>query len=212
MREGGQGGEGEQRAVGGQRGEQPAGEGVRHERGRVHDAGGEHAAREDRRLVRRAREHVPLAARAGRAERHAFGQLVDDARREARRVRDDAIRLRAERDFSNIRRAPVEHEAALFRAAPRLGDIPLLGAAFTSAEKAKSLVELVMFITPVVVDNPDENDTNFNVEERKRLDELSKPLEEMVKELGGDEFFDQIDDDQTSPEAGKTDEPATSGE
>ena len=51
--------------------------------------------------------------RAGRAERDALRQLVDDARREARRVRDDAIRLRAERDFSNIRRAPVEHEAAL---------------------------------------------------------------------------------------------------
>ena len=51
--------------------------------------------------------------RAGGAERDAFGQLVDDARREARRLRDDAVRLRAERDFTNIRRAPVEHEAAL---------------------------------------------------------------------------------------------------
>ena len=51
--------------------------------------------------------------RAGRAERDARRQLVDDARREARRVRDDAVRLRAERDFTNIRRAPVEHEAAL---------------------------------------------------------------------------------------------------
>ena len=51
--------------------------------------------------------------RVGRAQRDALGQLVDDARREARRVRDDAVRARAERDATNIRRAPVEHEAAL---------------------------------------------------------------------------------------------------
>ncbi|MDG2021019.1 MAG: secretin N-terminal domain-containing protein [Phycisphaerales bacterium] len=111
--------------------------------------------------------------------------------------------------LSGIRR---EDDTDVERKIPLLGDIPLLGPIFTSTEKGKSLVELVIFITPIVVDNPDENDTNFNVEERKRLDELSKPLEEMVKELGGDEFFDQIDDDTTSPEAGKTDEPATSGE
>ena len=111
--------------------------------------------------------------------------------------------------LSGIRR---EDDTDVERKIPLLGDIPLVGPIFTSTEKGKSLVELVIFITPIVVDNPDENDTNFNVEERKRLDELSKPLEEMVKELGGDEFFDQIDDDQTSPETGKTDEPATSGE
>ena len=51
--------------------------------------------------------------RVGGAERDAFGQLVDDARREARRLRDDAVRARAERDVTNVRRAPVEHEAAL---------------------------------------------------------------------------------------------------
>ena len=51
--------------------------------------------------------------RVGGAERDAFGQLVDDARREARRVRDNPVRARAERDVTNVRRAPVEHEAAL---------------------------------------------------------------------------------------------------
>ncbi|MFB0985214.1 MAG: type II and III secretion system protein, partial [Phycisphaerales bacterium] len=112
--------------------------------------------------------------------------------------------------LSGIRR---EDDTDVERKVPLLGDIPLLGALFTSTEKSKSLVELVIFITPIVVDNPDENDTNFNVEERKRLDELSKPLEDMVKELGGDAFFDQIDDDPTSPdEPKKTAEPATSGE
>ena len=88
------------------------------------------------------------------------------------------------------------------RKVPLLGDIPLLGAAFTSTEKSKSLVELVMFITPVVVDNPDENDTNFNVEERKRLEELSKPLEEMSRELAKEQFFDRIDDTE-EPDASK---------
>jgi type II secretion system protein D len=112
--------------------------------------------------------------------------------------------------LSGIRR---EDDTDVERKVPLLGDIPFLGALFTSTEKGKSLVELVIFITPIVVDNPDENDTNFNVEERKRLDELSKPLEEMVKTLGGDAFFDQIEDDQASPdEPKKTDEPATSGE
>ena len=51
--------------------------------------------------------------RVGGAERDAFGQLVDDALREARRLRDDAVRARAERDFMNVSHAPVEHEAAL---------------------------------------------------------------------------------------------------
>ena len=97
--------------------------------------------------------------------------------------------------LSGIRR---EDDTDVERKVPLLGDIPLLGAAFTSTEKAKSLVELVMFITPVVVDNPDENDTNFNVEERKRLDELSKPLDEMARELAKGPFFDQIDDAEDS--------------
>ncbi len=93
--------------------------------------------------------------------------------------------------LSGIRR---EDDTDVERKVPLLGDIPILGAAFTSTEKAKSLVELVMFITPVVVDNPDENDTNFNVDERKRLEELSKPLDEMARELAKGQFFDKIDD------------------
>ena len=115
--------------------------------------------------------------------------------------------------LSGIRR---EDDTDVERKVPLLGDIPLLGAVFTSTEKAKSLVELVMFITPVVVDNPDENDTNFNVDERKRLDELSKPLEEMSKELG-DEFFDRIEDTEdpsdvkSTGEADADEKPASSG-
>jgi hypothetical protein len=38
-------------------------------------------------------------------------------------------------------------------------------------------------VTPTVVDNPDENDANYNKDERKRLRELEKPVAEMSKEL-----------------------------
>jgi hypothetical protein len=69
-----------------------------------------------------------------------------------------------------------------------------------------------MFITPVVVDNPDENDTNFNVEERKRLDELSKPLDEMARELAKGQFFDRIDDAEDSEDPKNPKETKSSGE
>ena len=105
--------------------------------------------------------------------------------------------------LSGIRR---EDDTDVERKVPLLGDIPLLGAVFSSTEKSKSLVELVMFITPVVVDNPDENDTNFNVDERNRLEELSKPLEEMSRQLAKEQFFDRIDDadEQADPKEVKS--------
>lgn len=61
------------------------------------------------------------------------------------------------------------------RKVPLLGDIPLLGALFTSIEKGESHTELVAFITPIVVDNPTEvND--LNVPFRDRLGELKTEL------------------------------------
>ena len=105
--------------------------------------------------------------------------------------------------ISGIRR---EDDSDTVRKVPLLGDIPLLGALFSSTEKTKSLVELVIFITPIVVDNPDENDRNFNADDRERLEDLSRPLEEMSKELGGRKFFDQIDDSESSDEDSKDDD------
>ncbi len=64
------------------------------------------------------------------------------------------------------------------RKVPLLGDIPILGALFTSIENQTTRTELLAFITPFVVDNPDENDDNFNVEARQRLRDLSKTLDE----------------------------------
>ncbi|MCZ6494324.1 MAG: hypothetical protein O6933_09620 [Planctomycetota bacterium] len=72
-------------------------------------------------------------------------------------------------------------ESQIVRKIPILGDIPLLGELFTSRETAKTKTELLVFITPVVVDNPSENDTNFNAGERQRLEELTRPLKEQAR-------------------------------
>lgn len=57
------------------------------------------------------------------------------------------------------------------RKVPLLGDIPLLGALFTNIEKTKTNTELVAFITPIVVENPEDAE-RINAPERQRLDQL----------------------------------------
>ena len=66
---------------------------------------------------------------------------------------------------------------------PILGDIPILDIFFSNSNDSKSVKELLVFITPSVVDNPDENDTNFNADERERLEVLAKPLNSETKSL-----------------------------
>ncbi len=70
----------------------------------------------------------------------------------------------------------VETEAKEKNGVPILGSIPILDIFFANQSDVKSSKELLVFITPTVVDNPDENDTNFNADERERLEVLSKPL------------------------------------
>jgi type II secretory pathway component GspD/PulD (secretin) len=92
--------------------------------------------------------------------------------------------------ISGIRR---EQETKIDRRLPFLGDIPILGAAFSSTERQKEVVELVVFLVPVVVENPDANDSNFNESERERLKKLQEPLEKsselLLKES---KFFEDI--------------------
>jgi type II secretion system protein D len=92
--------------------------------------------------------------------------------------------------ISGIRR---EQETVIDRRLPFLGDIPVLGAAFSSTERQKEVVELVVFLVPVVVENPDANDTNFNKSELERLEKLQAPLERsselLLKES---KFFEDI--------------------
>ena len=66
---------------------------------------------------------------------------------------------------------------------PILGDIPILDLVFGYQQDVKVVKELVIFITPTVIENPDDNDTNFNVLERQRLEALSKPLSQTSKKL-----------------------------
>ena len=90
----------------------------------------------------------------------------------------------------------VEEESEILRKVPLLGDIPVLGNLFQSTEKEKGVRELLIFITPVVVENPDDNDTNFNTTERNRLKDLSQPLDELEESLRkNNDFFDNLDSD-----------------
>ncbi len=66
---------------------------------------------------------------------------------------------------------------------PILGSVPILDLFFSNQSDVKASKELLIFITPTVVDNPDENDTNFNADERERLDVLSKPLSKESEDL-----------------------------
>jgi type II secretory pathway component GspD/PulD (secretin) len=76
-----------------------------------------------------------------------------------------------------------EQESEIKRKIPLLGDIPLLGELFTSRDTENSATELIAFITPIVVDNPSANDTNFNERDRMLLEELSQPLKKATRDL-----------------------------
>ena len=92
--------------------------------------------------------------------------------------------------ISGIRR---EQETKKNRRVPFLGDIPVLGLAFQLNEIQNEVVELVIFLTPVVIENPDANDTNFNKNEIMRLRELSEPLEKSSDAIiRGSKFFEDL--------------------
>ena len=112
--------------------------------------------------------------------------------------------------ISGIRR---EDDTDVVRKVPLLGDIPGLGALFSSTEKAKTLTELVIFVTPIVVDNPDENDVNFNERDLERLDDLSRPLDEISKDLVKGAFFEAMKEepDKTEGDFGDETDPGRPG-
>jgi general secretion pathway protein D len=92
--------------------------------------------------------------------------------------------------ISGIRR---EQETQIDNKIPFLGDIPVLGAAFTSTQRQKEVVELVVFLVPTVVENPDANDANFNADERMRLRLLAEPLEKSANDLLKEsKFFEEL--------------------
>jgi general secretion pathway protein D len=113
-----------------------------------------------------------------------------------------------------------EQESEIKRKIPLLGDIPLVGELFTSRDRENSATELLAFITPIVVDNPMQNDTNFNVRDRKLLEELSQPLKDATRDMarrqrllprdmerdarGGDEAGEPLPGDVEPPSPGAT--------
>ncbi len=69
-------------------------------------------------------------------------------------------------------------DSDIIRKVPLLGDIPLLGLLFQSRDKQKTNTELLVFITPVVVNNTDDLD-GVNAPYRQRLEQYRKDLEDV---------------------------------
>jgi len=73
---------------------------------------------------------------------------------------------------------------------PLLGDIPLIGALFTSVEDQTIREELLVFITPVIVNSTEDNGDNYNADYLERLNEISLPVDEQIEHIKeGDDFL-----------------------
>ena len=84
-----------------------------------------------------------------------------------------------------------ESESKIKRKIPLLGDIPLIGALFTSVENTTIREELIVFITPVIVDNPSAA-SSFNRSYLERLQEISLPIDEQIKHIDqGHDFLNE---------------------
>ncbi len=69
-----------------------------------------------------------------------------------------------------------KEDSDITRKVSLLGDIPLLGALFTSKEKSVKSTELLVFITPIVVENPEERQ-ELNEPYHDRLNQMRLKLE-----------------------------------
>ncbi len=83
-----------------------------------------------------------------------------------------------------------DREQKVKRKFPILGDIPLIGALFTSVEDQTVREELLVFITPVIVSPFLDESDNYNVEYLERLNEISLPVDEQIERIkNGDDFL-----------------------
>jgi general secretion pathway protein D len=83
-----------------------------------------------------------------------------------------------------------ESESKVKRKVPLLGDIPLIGGLFSSVDDTTVREELLVFITPIIVEDLEDNDSNYNVKYLERLEEISMPLDEFIKKVDeGDDFL-----------------------
>lgn len=78
-----------------------------------------------------------------------------------------------------------QEDSVTHRKVPLLGDIPLLGALFSHNETIATNNEMLVFITPYVIDEPDKTGSATKEIERskQRLDELQQKLGETMKGL-----------------------------
>ncbi|MCH2147346.1 MAG: hypothetical protein MK073_05980 [Phycisphaerales bacterium] len=76
-----------------------------------------------------------------------------------------------------------ESESKIKRKFPLLGDIPIVGGLFTSVDDSTIREELLVFITPVIVDSNSDNNTNYNRDYLDRLQEISIPVEDQVENI-----------------------------
>ena len=74
-----------------------------------------------------------------------------------------------------------EEERITKYAIPFLSEIPLIGPIFTFTDQNLQRTELIAFITPTVVHRPEDNYSNFNVEDLKRLESVARPLAEQLE-------------------------------
>lgn len=87
-----------------------------------------------------------------------------------------------------------ESQEDVDRKVPFFGGLPLIGPLFTSTGSNSTVQELIAFVTPIVVENPAANDDNFNIDARRRLDELQRPLDRVVEDetMGTTAPFDPV--------------------
>ncbi|HIA71743.1 MAG TPA: hypothetical protein EYO01_03445 [Phycisphaerales bacterium] len=76
-----------------------------------------------------------------------------------------------------------ESEQKIKRKFPLLGDIPIIGALFTSIDNQTIREELLVFITPTIVSTLEDNNDNYNLEYLERLQEITLPVDEQIKNI-----------------------------
>jgi len=131
-----------------------------------------------------------------------FGGAILDRRTTETRV---TVRNGQTVVLSGIR---VEQQTDVRRKVPILGEIPLLGdLLFTSFDKGTVGAELIAFVTPIVVDNPAENDLNYNEDALRRLDEIRTPWGKKpprARDFGAGAFDPIQNPGQLPPEPGRS--------
>ncbi len=104
----------------------------------------------------------------------APGQTIDDSLIVNRRETTTQLIIK-DRQTVVISGLLRQEDSDIVRKVPLLGDIPVLGLLFKSKERTKTNSELLIFITPIVVNNTGENDA-LNVPYRERLEKLKSDL------------------------------------